>query len=65
MIDSFTSSSMAMAFCISSVSPIATVRGLCTIIRAVGAMRTVVPAMAMTLAALAAIPSIFTVTAPL
>ena len=65
MIDSFTSSSMAMAFFISSESPIATVSGLCTIIKAVGAIRTVVPAMAITLAALAAMPSIFTVTAPL
>ena len=54
-----------MAFFISSESPIATVSGLCTIIKAVGAIRTVVPAIAITLAALAAMPSIFTVTAPL
>ena len=62
--DSFTSSKRATAFFISSESPIATVSGLCTIINAVGAISTVVPAMATTLAALAAIPSTFTVTAP-
>ena len=62
---SFTSSSIAIAFCISSVSPIATVSGLCTNIKLVGAMSTSVPAMAMTDAALAAMPSILTVTLPL
>jgi len=38
--------------------------GLWIIIKAVGAIRTFVPAIAMTEAALAAIPSIFTVIAP-
>ena len=38
--------------------------GLWIIIKAVGAIRTLVPAIAMTEAALAAIPSIFTVIAP-
>ena len=39
--------------------------GLWIIMRAVGAIRTLVPAMAMTDAAEAAMPSIFTVTFPL
>ena len=58
MMDSFTSDRRSIAFCISSASPMAVVQGLCTIIRAVGLMRTVVPAMAITEAALAATPSI-------
>ena len=53
-----------MAFCISSESPMATVRGLWIIISAVGDMRTWVPAMAITDAAEAAMPSILTVTLP-
>ena len=62
--DSFTSSSISMAFCISPLSPKAMVMGLWIIISAVGAMSTVVPAMAMTDAADAAMPSILTVTLP-
>ena len=51
-----------MAFRISSESPMAAVKGLWIIIILVGLMRTCVPAMAITLAALAAMPSICTVT---
>ena len=54
-----------VAFCISAESPMATVKGLWIIMRAVGAMSTVVPAMATTEAADAAMPSTFTVTLPL
>ena len=56
---------MAIAFCISSLSPIATVKGLWIMSKLVGDMSTSVPAIAMTDAALAAIPSILTVTRPL
>ena len=62
MMDSFTSSSISMAFFISALSPMATVAGLCTIIIAVGAMRTLVPAIATTDAADAATPSILMMT---
>nr|DAK05374.1 MAG TPA: hypothetical protein [Caudoviricetes sp.] len=60
--DSLTSFNMSMAFCISSVSPMAMVAGLCTIIMATGLMQTFVPAIAMTDAAEAARASILTVT---
>ena len=53
-----------MAFCISSLSPIATVKGLWIIMSAVGDISTFVPAIAMTDAAEAAMPSILTVTSP-
>ena len=62
MMESFTLSSMAMAFSISPASPQATVAGLWIIMVDTGDMRTLVPAIAMTEAALAAMPSIFTVT---
>ena len=65
MMLSFTSSSSWDALRISALSPIATVKGLCTIIMEVGLMVTFVPAIAMTEAALAAMPEIFTVTLPL
>lgn len=65
MMLSFTSSSMAMAFCISAVSPMATVAGLWIISMDTGDTSTLVPAIAITLAADAAIPSILTVTLPL
>lgn len=65
MMDSFTSSSMAMAFCISAASPIAMVAGLWIISIDTGDTSTLVPAMAMTEAAEAAMPSILTVTLPL
>ncbi len=51
---SLTSSSISIAFFISTWSPKAAVDGLCIIIIAVGAMRTLVPAMAITDAAEAA-----------
>ena len=54
-----------MAFCMSSWSPIAMVAGLWIIISAVGAISTSVPAIAMTDAADAAMPSILTVTSSL
>ena len=53
---------ISMAFCISAVSPMATVMGLWIIIMDTGDTSTFVPAIAITEAALAAIPSIFTVT---
>ena len=53
---------MAMVFSISPESPQATVAGLWIIMVDTGDMRTLVPAIAMTDAALAAMPSIFTVT---
>ena len=65
MIDYLTSSSIAMAFCISAVSPAAIVAGLWIIIIDTGDTITLFPAIAITDAALAAIPSIFTVTLPL
>ena len=64
MMDSFTSASISMAFCISAVSPNAAVIGLWIISIAVGAISTFVPAIAMTDAALAAKPSTLTVTSP-
>ena len=65
MMDSLTSPSISMAFCISAASPKAMVAGLWIIMHAVGAMSTVVPAIATTDAADAAMPSIFTVTGSL
>ena len=65
MMDSFTSESISMAFCISAWSPQAMVAGLWIISMETGDTRTVSPAMAMTDAADAAMPSIFTVTFPL
>ena len=65
MMESFTLPSISMAFCISAVSPIATVMGLWIIIMETGLTSTFVPAIAMTDAALAAMPSILTVTLPL
>ena len=62
MMESFTLPSISMAFCISAVSPIATVMGLWIIIMDTGLTSTFVPAIAMTLAADAAMPSILTVT---
>ena len=62
---SLTSDSISIAFCISAESPIATVIGLCIISIETGDISTLFPAIAITLAALAAIPSIFTVTLPL
>ena len=62
MMDSFTSSSILTAFFISSESPIAIVAGLWIIIIATGDIRTFVPAIAITDAALAARPSTTTVT---
>ena len=59
---SLTSSSSWPALRISSLSPMAMVKGLWIIIMAVGLIQTLVPAMAMTDAALAAMPVIFTVT---
>lgn len=56
---------MAIAFCISLVSPIAMVAGLWIIIIATGDTQTVSPAIAITDAAEAAMPSILTVTLPL
>ena len=60
MIESLTAESISLARSISFSSPIATVQGSWIIIRAVGLMSTRVPAIAMTLAALAARPSICT-----
>lgn len=57
--------SISIAFCISLWSPIATVAGLCIIIVETGDISTVFPAIAITDAADAAIPSILTVTLPL
>ena len=65
MMLSYTSESMAMAFSISAASPIATVTGLWIIIMDTGDTSTFVPAIAMTEAAEAAMPSILTVTLPL
>ena len=62
MMESLTLESISMAFCISPVSPMATVMGLWIMSIDTGDMRTLVPAMAMTDAADAAMPSIFTVT---
>ena len=62
MMESLTASSMAMAFSISPASPQAMVAGLWIIIVDTGDISTLVPAMAITDAALAAMPSIFTVT---
>ena len=53
-----------MAFSISALSPMASVIGLWTMIIPTGEMSTFVPAMAITDAALAAMPSILTVTSP-
>ena len=65
MMDSLTSSSMAMAFCISAASPDAMVAGLWIISIDTGDTSTFVPAIAMTEAAEAAMPSILTVPLPL
>ena len=65
MMDSLTSLSISMASAISSASPMAIVTGLCIIIMDTGDIKTFVPAIAMTDAALAAMPSILTVTLPL
>ena len=65
MIESLTPSSISMAFAISVWSPNATVAGLWIIIIETGDMSTLSPAIAITDAAEAAIPSIFTVTFPL
>ena len=54
-----------MAFSISEASPIATVTGLWIIIMDTGDTSTFVPAIAITEAADAAMPSILTVTLPL
>ena len=54
-----------MAFCISLWSPNAMVAGLWIIIMETGDISTFVPAIAMTEAAEAAMPSILTVTLPL
>ena len=62
MMESLTLDSISMAFCISAVSPIATVIGLWIIIMDTGDTSTRVPAIAITLAADAAMPSILTVT---
>ena len=62
--DSLTSPSMSMAFCISAVLPKAMVMGLWIISMETGLISTRVPAMAITDAAEAAMPSIFTVTLP-
>ena len=64
MMLSFTSESILIAFSISAVSPKATVAGLWIIIMETGETNTLVPAIAITLAAEAAMPSIFTVTFP-
>ena len=64
MIDSFTASRSSIAFFISEWSPHATVAGLWIIIMLTGLIHTSVPAIAMTDAADAASPSIFTVTFP-
>ena len=64
MMDSFTLSSISMAFFISAESPETNVSGLWTIIIPTGLISTIVPAIAMTDAADAARPSIFTVTSP-
>ena len=56
---SLTSESIYIALCISAVSPIATVMGLCIISIETGDISTLFPAIAMTEAALAAMPSIF------
>ena len=53
-----------MAFCISAVLPKAMVMGLWIISMETGLISTRVPAMAITEAAEAAMPSIFTVTLP-
>ena len=62
MMESFTVSSISIAFCISPLFPVATVMGSWIIMQEVGAISTFVPAMAITDAADAAIPSILTVT---
>ena len=62
MMLSFTSSSSWMARRISSLSPMATVSGLWIIMTDTGDICTLVPAMAITEAALAAMPSMRTVT---
>ena len=62
MMLSLTSSSSWIALRISSLSPKAKVSGLWIIMREVGDIDTFVPAMAMTEAALAAMPSICTFT---
>ena len=64
MMLSLTSSSIWMARRISSLSPMATVSGLWIIMVDTGDMSTRVPAMAMTDAAEAAMPSTLTVTSP-
>ena len=64
MMLSLTSSSIWMARRISSLSPTATVSGLWIIMVDTGDMSTRVPAMAMTEAAEAAMPSTLTVTSP-
>nr|DAG02518.1 MAG TPA: hypothetical protein [Siphoviridae sp. ctneY2] len=65
MMESFTLPSISMAFCISAESPKAMVMGLWIIIIDTGDIRTLVPAIAITDAAEAAMPSILTVTLPL
>ena len=65
MMESFTLESISMAFCISSELPNAVVIGLWIISMDTGDTSTFVPDIAMTDAAEAAIPSIFTVTSPL
>ena len=62
---SLTSESISIAFSISALSPIAMVMGLWIIIMDTGDISTLVPAIAMTDAADAVMPSIFTVTSPL
>ena len=64
MMDSFTSDSMAMARSISALSPKAIVAGLWIMSMDTGDTSTFVPAIAITLAADAAMPSILTVTLP-
>ena len=64
MMLSFTSFSISMALAISLWSPIAMVAGLWIIIMDTGDICTESPAIAMTDAADAAMPSIFTVTFP-
>ncbi len=64
MMLSFTSSRRALARSISSLSPTAMVEGLWIISMDTGDIYTSLPAMAMTEAADAASPSIFTVTRP-
>ena len=65
MMLSLTSCSISIAFCISSESPSAAVMGLWINIMDTGDISTLVPAIAITDAAEAAMPSIFTVTLPL